>query len=127
MTVDGRQPRYSVGVTLLEAARLMRALGASEALNLDGGGSTTMVVAGQLVNRPSDGTERAVSDALVVAAGMSARGDRRSVALGLLASAAPAGGQEGPSEEAPGGRLGRRRRRRRQRAGQAAGAADRPR
>ena len=35
-------------------------------MNLDGGGSTTMVVGGQLVNRPSDGTERAVSDALVV-------------------------------------------------------------
>jgi hypothetical protein len=66
VTVDGRQPRRSVGVTLVEAARLMRALGAREALNLDGGGSTAMVVGGKLVNRPSDGAERAVSDALVV-------------------------------------------------------------
>ena len=39
----------------------MRALGAREALNLDGGGSTTMVVEGDVVNRPSDGSERAVS------------------------------------------------------------------
>jgi len=68
VAVDGRQPRYSVGVGLVEAARLMRALGAREALNLDGGGSTAMVVSGRLVNRPSDGMERAVSDALVVVA-----------------------------------------------------------
>jgi exopolysaccharide biosynthesis protein len=44
----------------------MRALGARNALNLDGGGSSAMVVDGRLVNRPSDGAERAVSDAIVV-------------------------------------------------------------
>ena len=67
VTVDGRQPGWSAGVTLPEAARVMRALGARDALNLDGGGSTSMTVRGRAVNRPSDpGGERAVSDALVV-------------------------------------------------------------
>lgn len=63
VTVDGRRPGWSTGMTLPEAARLMRSLGAREALNLDGGGSTTMAVRGQVVNRPSDpGGERAVSN-----------------------------------------------------------------
>jgi Phosphodiester glycosidase len=66
VTVDGRDPRRSIGVTLREAARVMRSLGARNAMNLDGGGSTTMVAGGRVVNRPSDGVERAVSDALVV-------------------------------------------------------------
>jgi hypothetical protein len=63
VTVDGRRPGWSAGMTLAEAARLMRSLGARDALNLDGGGSTTMVVRGQVVNRPSDpGGERRVSN-----------------------------------------------------------------
>jgi Phosphodiester glycosidase len=67
VTIDGRRPGWSVGMTLPEAARLMRSLGAVDALNLDGGGSTTMVVRGEVVNRPSDGRgERRVSDALYV-------------------------------------------------------------
>jgi exopolysaccharide biosynthesis protein len=53
-------------VTLAEAARVMRSLGARDALDLDGGGSSAMAVRGKVVNRPSDGVERAVSDALVV-------------------------------------------------------------
>ena len=66
-TVDGRQPGWSAGVTLAEAARLMRALGARDALNLDGGGSTAMTVRGELVNRPSDPAgERPVSDGVFV-------------------------------------------------------------
>jgi hypothetical protein len=64
VTVDGRQ-RRSVGVTLPEAARMMRSLGAREAMSLDTGGSTAMVVGGRLVNRPSDpGGERAVGNGL---------------------------------------------------------------
>jgi exopolysaccharide biosynthesis protein len=52
-------------MTLREAARLMRSLGARNALNLDGGGSSTMTVRGQVVNRPSDPAgERRVSDGL---------------------------------------------------------------
>jgi hypothetical protein len=67
VTVDGRRPGWSVGMTLPEAARLMRSLGASDALNLDGGGSTTMTIRGQVVNRPSDpGGERPVGDGLFV-------------------------------------------------------------
>jgi hypothetical protein len=73
VVVDGRQPPYSDGMTLRELSRLMLALGADDALNLDGGGSSVMVVASgrsgrmHVVNRPSDQTgERAVGNALLV-------------------------------------------------------------
>ena len=67
VTVDGRQPELSVGMTLGELRALARRLGLVNALNLDGGGSTTMWVQGQVVNRPSDPTgPRKVSDALLV-------------------------------------------------------------
>jgi hypothetical protein len=67
VTVDGWRPGWSAGMTLPEAARLMRSLGASDALNLDGGGSTTMTVRGEVVNRPSDRVgERPVGDGLFV-------------------------------------------------------------
>jgi exopolysaccharide biosynthesis protein len=66
VTVDGRRRKHSVGLTLPGFAKLMRSLGATWALNLDGGGSTTMVVRGRVVNRPSDGPERPVSSALLV-------------------------------------------------------------
>lgn len=66
-TVDGRQPQKSVGMTIDELTRLMVGLGCVEAINLDGGGSTTMVVKGKTVNNPSDPAgERPVSDALLV-------------------------------------------------------------
>ncbi|MFN0107759.1 MAG: phosphodiester glycosidase family protein [Blastocatellia bacterium] len=66
LTVDGRQ-KSSVGMTLDELAGLMLELGCVEAMNLDGGGSTAMVVKNKIVNSPSDATgERAVSDALLV-------------------------------------------------------------
>lgn len=72
VTVDGRQEGYSVGMTLREGAQLMRDLGATEALNLDGGGSTTMVVRRGVANRPSDAAgPRAVANALAVVAGCS--------------------------------------------------------
>lgn len=67
VTVDGRQPQRSVGMTIEELAGLMLELGCVEALNMDGGGSTTMVVKDRVVNSPSDLLgERAVSDALLV-------------------------------------------------------------
>jgi len=66
-TVDGRQPGVSVGMTLAELASLLREFGAVDGINLDGGGSTTMVINGKLVNAPSDQTgERPVSDALLI-------------------------------------------------------------
>lgn len=67
VTVDGRQPGYSDGMTLRELAMLLRRLGAAEAVNLDGGGSTAMVVQGAVVNRPSDREgERPVGNALLL-------------------------------------------------------------
>ena len=69
VTVDGRQRRYSVGMTLRRFAKVFIELGATHALNLDGGGSTTMVVNNQIVNRPSDGRERAVGNALLLLPG----------------------------------------------------------
>ena len=66
VTVDGRQPKLSRGVSLTELALLMKRFGATDALNLDGGGSTAMAVFGGIVNAPSDATERAVADMLIV-------------------------------------------------------------
>lgn len=65
-TIDGRQPGVTVGANFVEAAQFMRWLGATQAINLDGGGSTAMVVGKKVVNRPADGRERAVGDALLV-------------------------------------------------------------
>ncbi len=66
VTVDGRQ-RDSVGMTIEELAALMRELGCREAINFDGGGSTTMVIRNRIVNHPSDLIgERPVSDALLL-------------------------------------------------------------
>ncbi|SEF53305.1 Predicted protein [Nonomuraea solani] len=65
-TIDGRQPGVTIGANFPEAAQFMRWLGATQAINLDGGGSTAMVVGNKLVNRPSDGAERGVGDALLV-------------------------------------------------------------
>lgn len=69
VTVDGRQPGYSVGMTPLAFAEFLVSIGVVEAANLDGGGSTTLVVGGRLINRPSDPNgERPVGTALVVVA-----------------------------------------------------------
>jgi exopolysaccharide biosynthesis protein len=54
VTVDGRQLGHSAGMTIPEAARMMLKLGAVDAINLDGGGSTTFVVRGKVLNKPSD-------------------------------------------------------------------------
>jgi hypothetical protein len=67
VTVDGRQPELSLGMSFAELQRLAARLRLTHALNLDGGGSTTMVVRGTVVNSPSDPTgPRPVSDALIV-------------------------------------------------------------
>ena len=65
VVVDGRQAN-SVGMTFPELAALMAELGCTEALNLDGGGSSTMWVSGRIVNSPSGGAERALANALVL-------------------------------------------------------------
>ena len=67
MVVDGRQGSYSSGMTLAEMTGALAATGASEALNLDGGGSSVMVAHGRTMSRPSDADgERAVRNALAV-------------------------------------------------------------
>ena len=67
VTVDGRQPDISVGMTFAELQKLAVGLKLEYALNLDGGGSTTMVVNGTIVNHPSDQAgPRKVSDGIVV-------------------------------------------------------------
>ena len=75
ITIDGRQPGYSVGTTNRESARVALELGATEAINLDGGGSTAMAIARyrgesvtfEVVNKPSETAgERAVGNALVI-------------------------------------------------------------
>ncbi|MEU2023991.1 phosphodiester glycosidase family protein [Streptomyces sp. NPDC016469] len=69
---DGRRPRVSEGVTLTEAAGILVDLGAEDAINLDGGGSSTMVVRDKVRNSPSDPgdtdeeRQRKVSNAIVV-------------------------------------------------------------
>jgi Phosphodiester glycosidase/Copper amine oxidase N-terminal domain len=65
VAVDGRQSGYSAGLTLHELASFLVRIGARDAMNFDGGGSTTLVAAGQLANRPCDGSSRRVSNALL--------------------------------------------------------------
>ena len=66
LVVDGRQA-VSRGVDLVELATIMRDIGCVEALNLDGGGSSTLVVNGTLINRPAGGDyQREVMSAVAV-------------------------------------------------------------
>jgi hypothetical protein len=91
VSVDGRSD-FSKGLTLDELASLMVKLGCVDAMNLDGGGSTTMVLGGEVLNRPSDGGLRSVANALLLYA----------------PEAGPRGGQISieikPGEIKPGGR-----------------------
>ncbi|RYG58335.1 phosphodiester glycosidase family protein [bacterium] len=79
VVVDGRRPTSAVGMSLTDLADLMKKLGCRDALNLDGGGSSEMVLRDpqngqlQVVNSPSDGRERAVANVL----GVSIRGVKR--------------------------------------------------
>ena len=76
VTVDGRQADFTEGMSIFELAALFRELGCVEAINLDGGGSTTMVLSDptpRVVNYPSDaksngqaGMERNVAANLIV-------------------------------------------------------------
>ncbi len=66
MVVDGRQSGYSHGMTYRDVARVMLELGATEAINLDGGSSSTFIVQDHVVNRPSGGKERDVLNAVFI-------------------------------------------------------------
>jgi exopolysaccharide biosynthesis protein len=65
VVADGRRPGVT-GPTLPELAQLMTELGVCSALNLDGGGSSAMWIGGKIVNQPSDGPERRVTNHLAV-------------------------------------------------------------
>lgn len=73
MVLDGRQEPFSAGGTMHECAQIMLEAGCVEAINLDGGGSTTYVAKEEgsdslsIVNRPSDGSERSISSGLIIA------------------------------------------------------------
>ncbi len=65
IVVDGRSKR-SAGMKLSELSTYLRRLGVRHAINLDGGGSSSMIVKGRTVNRPSDGGERRISNGILV-------------------------------------------------------------
>lgn len=79
-TIDGRQSGYSLGATLTQVAKRLVELGCTEAVCLDGGGSTTVGVTYPdssdmtVINRPSDGTQRAVSNAIFLVSDLSPTG-----------------------------------------------------
>jgi hypothetical protein len=64
--VDGRQAGHSVGMTYSELATYMQKLGCEQALNLDGGGSATFWMLGQVMNSPSQGKERGIANGLIL-------------------------------------------------------------
>lgn len=66
VVVDGRAPKVAFGMTYLELANLAKSLECTEALNLDGGGSSTLWADGKILNTPSDGAPRPVANALVL-------------------------------------------------------------
>lgn len=67
--VDGRQPGVSVGMSLSELAAHMARIGCTDALNLDGGGSSTLWARGQVMNTPCEGSERPMGNALLITLG----------------------------------------------------------
>ncbi len=75
MVVDGRQSGFSEGMTSFETANLLIQYGVTDAINLDGGGSSTMVLrpgsSSQVLNSPSDGSPRSVGTNLALFAGPS--------------------------------------------------------
>ena len=66
IVADGRQPKYSTGLTLYELASILIELGATEAINLDGGSSSTFVVDNAVINKPSGQREREVLNAVFI-------------------------------------------------------------
>ena len=66
IVADGRRPEYSTGLSLYRLASFLIELGATEAINLDGGSSSTFVVDGEVVNRPSGQRERDVLNAAFI-------------------------------------------------------------
>ena len=68
IVVDGRREGYSTGASIPQLQQLFLDEGAEFAFNLDGGGSTTLYFRGEVVNMPSGGKERSVSDVIMFTA-----------------------------------------------------------
>jgi exopolysaccharide biosynthesis protein len=66
LVVDGRTEYFSIGMTLKELADELKQAGATQAINLDGGGSSTIYFNGQIRNYPSDGQERGLANAILI-------------------------------------------------------------
>ena len=75
--VDGRQRDLSVGMTLDELSTWLVKLGCEEAVNLDGGGSSSLWFEGRVRNNPCDGYERAIANSLLVVRKMASTGGRK--------------------------------------------------
>jgi hypothetical protein len=74
--VDGRQRDLSVGMTLDELSGWLVKLGCEEALNLDGGGSSSLWFEGRVRNNPCDGYERNIANSLLVVRKLASAGKR---------------------------------------------------
>lgn len=67
LVIDGRQPQYSLGATLVDVQNILYDNGAITAANLDGGSSTTMYFQGKVINKPCDLLgERSIPTAILV-------------------------------------------------------------
>ena len=91
VTVDGRQPSISRGISLPDLSALMKRLGAVHAINLDGGGSTTMSYRGGVINSPSGGVQRSVADGLLVFANPVAMDELPKLTVSAPADGIPVG------------------------------------
>ncbi len=66
IVIDGRQAYWSKGATLERIQEKLQAFGVQDAYNLDGGGSSTIYFNGQVLNKPSDGNERPIANAIII-------------------------------------------------------------
>lgn len=86
-TMDGKQDKLSVGASCTQIAKRLAELGCTEAIGLDGGGSTTLGVtypdqdSMEVVNSPSDGSQRSVSNAIFLTTDLKATGEPASLSL----------------------------------------------
>jgi hypothetical protein len=111
VVIDGRELGAATGMSLVEGARFMAGtVGAWDAVNLDGGGSSELFVAseGGVLNAPSDGSERVIADAIVVSVPDGAAKDPAGTTGATGATSPSAGGGGGGKKgacgcDAPGG------------------------
>ncbi len=83
--VDGRQKDLSLGMTLDELSAYLVKLGCTDAINLDGGGSSSLWFAGKVRNNPCDGYERSIANSLIVLQKKSSAGMKNPMAANTAA------------------------------------------